>query len=300
MNSSVPELSLAGTEKAEWKCAVPVEDVVVSPKTGFGYRHSYGSTAITDVIPSKNIRTADNKSHPEKWDSSTKLPTGNSTIKPFLGTQKIQENLKPKLLRDKPVPRSHYKEPFRPNPTSKKGLQKAKNENFNPGIVIRILQSIVDPILKPDDEKIDEEPVKREVITGSLSPDSETAEPPTSTITHKTDIHPGLASSLWHSVVDPIFHRNQPEINDADEGPEKELYSEESVVFEDSSEFLSQSYPNPTSNLFDRFWSTSLHQHLIPWYNKLRGTSTLREVPYRQCGHDFRTYGSTSFQSRPT
>jgi hypothetical protein len=89
--------------------------------------------------------------HPKEFNIYTKIPTGKrNVIQPLPGTKKNLEDLKPKPFRARPVPRHHYKEPFRPELPSRKGRQSAPKEETNPGLVSRMLHSIVDPILKPN------------------------------------------------------------------------------------------------------------------------------------------------------
>ncbi len=117
--------------------------------------------------------------HPKEFNIATKVPTGKSNvIQPLPGNKKKLEDLKPKLFRARPVPRNHYKEPFRPELPSQKGRQIAQKEGSHPPLVSRILH----PILKPnklDDEEMNVEPVKEQVIrTESGLTVSEMAEPP--------------------------------------------------------------------------------------------------------------------------
>jgi hypothetical protein len=109
----------------------------------------------------------------------------------------------------------------------------------HPGLASRIWQSMVDPILhtkkpepdeksiagneaeeKPDEKQTDvqdeastekvitSEPEKKESATGHSHPKlEETAQP----MAENADLpdHPGLASRIWHSMVDPILHKKQ-------------------------------------------------------------------------------------------
>lgn len=240
-NSAIEKLPLPRT--------LPTEDVVlVPPKTGFGYR-GFRSTSITAVIAKHEIirpTAALNRiNHPNDWNFSTKVPTGkDNVIKPLPGTKKNLDDFKPKPFRARPVPRQH-KEPFRPELPSQKGRQRAKKEESHPGLVSRIFHSIVDPILHPNKPNDDEQLVNAEVITESLLPVSETAEP-TANTTQKADTHPGLASRMWHSVVDPIFHGpNKPEVNVVDGQPEREPEQSDGVEDSTGVNAHSQSYPKP-------------------------------------------------------
>ena len=105
------------------------------------------------------------------------IPTGKpAVIKPLPGNKKTLEQLKPKPFRARPVPRSHYNEPYRPELPSKKDLQPKiaakKVDTAHPGF------KMVDPILHPNDNVEDTrisqgKPVEK-VITAevSLSPEA--------------------------------------------------------------------------------------------------------------------------------
>jgi hypothetical protein len=67
------------------------------------------------------------KTHLPNWNSLPKIPTGKpAVIKPLPGipgfcyNKKTLDELKPKPFRARPVPRSHYNEPYRPELPSKK------------------------------------------------------------------------------------------------------------------------------------------------------------------------------------
>ena len=98
-----------------------------SSKVGFGYCGF--DSSITAVIPKHEIiRPTEvhriKKIHPHNWNSSPKIPTGKAAvIKPLPGTKKTLDELKPNAFRAKPVPRSHYNEPYRPEVPSKKDRQ---------------------------------------------------------------------------------------------------------------------------------------------------------------------------------
>ncbi|EFX62667.1 hypothetical protein DAPPUDRAFT_120000 [Daphnia pulex] len=138
---------------------------------------------VTKHDITRPIAAVNRINHPKEFNISTKVPTGKSNvIQPLPGTKKNLEDLKPKPFRARPVPRHHSKEPFRPELPSQKGRQSAPKEETNPGLVSRILHSIVDPILKPnkpEDEEMTVEPAKEEVnSTESDLTVSETDEPP--------------------------------------------------------------------------------------------------------------------------
>jgi hypothetical protein len=149
------------------------------------------------------------KIHPQNWNSSPKIPTGKAAvIKPLPGTKKTLDQLKPKPFRARPVPRSHYNEPYRPELPSKKDRQPKTK--------------VVDPILHPNDKTNEdtgiaqEKPVGKE-ITAELPPSPEAGQTPLiDDAREKVDVipeaaqHPGLVSRVWHSVVDPILHPNKP------------------------------------------------------------------------------------------
>jgi hypothetical protein len=114
------------------------------------------------------------------------------------------DELKPKPFRARPVPRSHYNEPYRPELPSKKDRQPKiaakKVDTAHPGLASRIWKNkMVDPILHPNDKVEDtgnaqEKPVEKVTAEVPLSPES---------------APPGLVSRVWHSVVDPILHPNK-------------------------------------------------------------------------------------------
>ena len=130
-----------------------------SSKVGFGYCGF--DSSITAVIPKHEIiRPTEvhriKKIHPQNWNSSPKIPTGKAAvIKPLPGTKKTLDELKPKPFRAKPVPRSHYNEPYRPELPSKKDRQTKiaakKVDTGHPGLASRIRNKMVDPILHPND-----------------------------------------------------------------------------------------------------------------------------------------------------
>ena len=83
------------------------------------------------------------------------------SIKPLAGTKKNLEDLKPKPIRARPVPRSHYNGPYWPELPSKTDRQQpkraAKNEgSAQSGLASRIWNKAVDPILHPNDKSDDE------------------------------------------------------------------------------------------------------------------------------------------------
>ena len=227
MNSSVQKLSLSRIPLS----AFPAEVAVVP--VGFGYR-GFDSSSITAVIPKHEIiRPTEvnriKKIHSQNWNSSPKIPTGKAAvIKPLPGTKKTLDQLKPKPFRARPVPRSHYNEPYRPELPSKKDRQSKTK--------------VVDPILHPtvkaneDTGIVQEKPVGKE-ITAELPLSPEAGQTPLDDDAperEKVDVipesaqHPGLVSRVWHSVVDPILHPNKPN----DEKPN----GEETEVDEDSIE----------------------------------------------------------------
>ena len=207
-----------------------------SAKVGFGYQ-GFGSTSITAAIPEHEIIRPlavhrDKKIHPRDW---------NSSLKPELSSvkEKAVVELKSKPFKARPVPCSHYDAPL-PQvstkvkvgtiATAKKG-KKTPEPTARPGLVSRVWHSMVDPILHPvsDGESarkvITSEPDKKDVAT-EVSPvvvhpqPEPTANPavqvqPTAEInTDAASAHPGLASRMWHSVVDPILHPKKPEPDD--------------------------------------------------------------------------------------
>jgi hypothetical protein len=163
--------------------AVPTEVTVVPemPKVGFGYR-GFDASSITAVIPKHEIiRPTEvhriKKIHPQNWNSSSKIPTGKTAvIKPLPGTKKTLDELKPKAFRAKPVPRSHYNEPYRPEVPSKKDRQPkiAAIKVAYPGLASRIRNKMVDPILHPNDKAEDtgiaQEKLVEKVITDKPPP----------------------------------------------------------------------------------------------------------------------------------
>ena len=155
-----------------------------SSKVGFGYCGF--DTSITAVIPKHEIiRSTEvnriKKTHLLNWNSSQKIPTGKAAvIRPLPGNKKTLEQLKPKPFRARPVPRSHYNEPYRPELPSKKNRQPKiaakKVDTAHPGLASRILNKMVDPILHPNDNVEDTrisqgKPVKK-VITAEVSPEA--------------------------------------------------------------------------------------------------------------------------------
>jgi hypothetical protein len=188
------------------------------------------------------------KIHPQNWNSSPKIPTGKAAvIKPLPGTKKTLNELKPKPFRAKPVPRSHYNEPYRPELPSKKDRQPktaAKTvDTAHPGLASRIRNKMVDPILHPnakveEDTGIAQEKPVEKVITAEVPLSPEAGQTPLIDAPEKVDVipesaHPGLVSRVWHSVVDPILHPNK----EHDEKPlEKQSDSEDTKVVEDSIE----------------------------------------------------------------
>ena len=223
-----------------------------SSKVGFGYCGF--DSSITAVIPKHEIiRPTEvhriKKIHPQNWNSSPKIPTGKAAvIKPLPGTKKTLDELKPKPFRAKPVPRSHYNEPYRPELPSKKNRQPKiaakKVDTAHPGLASRIRNKMVDPILHPNDKVEDtgiaqEKPDVEKVITAEppLSPEAGHM-PLIDDAPEKVDVipesaHPGLVSRVWHSVVDPILHPNKPH---DEKLLEKQPDGEETEVVEDSIE----------------------------------------------------------------
>ena len=130
-----------------------------SSKVGFGYCGF--DTSITAVIPKHEIiRSTEvnriKKTHLLNWNSSQKIPTGKAAvIRPLPGNKKTLEQLKPKPFRARPVPRSHYNEPYRPELPSKKNRQPKiaakKVDTAHPGLASRIWNKMFDPILHPND-----------------------------------------------------------------------------------------------------------------------------------------------------
>ena len=127
-----------------------------SSKVGFGYCGF--DSSITAVIPKHEIiRSTEvnriKKTHLLNWNSSQKIPTGKAAvIRPLPGNKKTLEQLKPKPFRARPVPRSHYNEPYRPELPSKKDRQPKiapkKVDSAHPGLASRIWKNkMVDPIL---------------------------------------------------------------------------------------------------------------------------------------------------------
>jgi hypothetical protein len=199
---------------------------------GFGYR-GFDSSSITAVIPKHEIiRPTEvnriKKIHSQNWNSSPKIPTGKAAvIKPLPGTKKTLDQLKPKPFRARPVPRSHYNEPYRPELPSKKDRQSKTK--------------VVDPILHPtvkaneDTGIAQEKPVGKE-ITAELPLSPEAGQTPLDDDAperEKVDVipesaqHPGLVSRVWHSVVDPILHPNKP--NDEKTNGEETKVDEDSI-----------------------------------------------------------------------
>jgi hypothetical protein len=115
------------------------------------------------------------KTHLPNWNSLPKIPTGKpAVIKPLPGNKKTLEQLKPKPFRARPVPRSHYNEPYRPELPSKKDRQPKiaakKVDTAHPGF------KMVDPILHPNDNVEDTrisqgKPVEK-VNTAEVSPEA--------------------------------------------------------------------------------------------------------------------------------
>ena len=95
-----------------------------SSKDRFGYCGF--DSSITAVIPKHEIiRSTEvnriKKTRLPNWNSSPKIPTGKpAVIKPLPGNKKTLVELKPKPFRARPVPRSHYNEPYRTEFPSKK------------------------------------------------------------------------------------------------------------------------------------------------------------------------------------
>jgi Ni,Fe-hydrogenase I large subunit len=156
-----------------------------SSKVGFGYCGF--DSSITAVIPKHEIiRPTEvhriKKIHPQNWNSSPKIPTGKAAvIKPLPGTKKSLDELKPKPFRAKPVPRSHYNEPYRPELPSKKDRQPKiaaakKVDTAHPGLASRIWNKIVDPILHSNDNVeetgIAQGKLVEKVITAEVSPEA--------------------------------------------------------------------------------------------------------------------------------
>jgi hypothetical protein len=203
----------------------------VSPlvtKVGFGYQ-GFGSTSITAAIPKHEVvrpmaDRRDKKIHPRDWNSSSK---------PELISVKD-----PKPFKARPVPRSHYDAPLPPVSKVKVGtagtakkVKKTPEPTARPGLVSRVWHSVVDPILHPVNgesagEVITPEPDKKDVAAAEVSPvvvhpqpepttDAAVQVQPTAEInTDAASAHPGLASRMWHSVVDPILHPKKPEPDD--------------------------------------------------------------------------------------
>jgi hypothetical protein len=205
-------------------------------KVGFGYQ-GFASTSITAAIPKHEIVRPladhrDKKIHPRDW---------NSSLKPELSSvkEKAVVELKSKPFKARPVPRSHYDAPL--PPVSKKvkvkttataeKVKKTPEPTARPGLVSRVWHSVVDPILHPVNGEtagkvITSEPDKKDVAAAEVSPvvvhpqPEPTADPavqvqPTAEInTDAASAHPGLASRMWHSVVDPILHPKKPEPDD--------------------------------------------------------------------------------------
>jgi hypothetical protein len=187
------------------------------PKVGFRFQ-GFGSTSITAAIPnSQTIRPLpthlDKKIHPRDWTFSPK-PEVVSAIKKTDGT-----NLKPKPFKANPVPRCHYNEPYPPVWIAKKNktelarnMNKKTLEPTTPGLVSRVWHSVIEPILHPHNDASTEkvitelplEPEKKESAKDHQKLADETVEP----MAANADLpdHPGLASRMWHSVVDPILH----------------------------------------------------------------------------------------------
>ncbi|EFX68980.1 hypothetical protein DAPPUDRAFT_329576 [Daphnia pulex] len=187
-------------------------------KVGFRFQ-GFGSTSITAAIPnSQTIRPLpthlNKKIHPRDWTFSPK-PEVVSAIKKTDGT-----NSKPKPFKANPVPRSHYDKPYPPVSIAKKNkTELARNVNkktlepTTPGLVSRAWHSVIDPILHPHNDASTEkvitelplEPEKKESANKDYPKlADETVEP----MAANADLpdHPGLASRMWHSVVDPILH----------------------------------------------------------------------------------------------
>ena len=141
----------------------------------------YGfDSSITAVIPKHEITRSTEvnrikKTHLPNWNSLPKIPTGKpAVIKPLPGNKKTLEQLKPKPFRARPVPRSHYNEPYRPELPSKKNRQPKiaakKVDTAHPGF------KMVDPILHPNDNveetRISQGKPIEKVNTAEVSPEA--------------------------------------------------------------------------------------------------------------------------------
>jgi hypothetical protein len=91
-------------------------------------------------------------------------------------------------------------------------MNKKTLEPTTPGLVSRVWHSVIEPILHPHNDASTEkvitelplEPEKKESAKDHQKLADETVEP----MAANADLpdHPGLASRMWHSVVDPILH----------------------------------------------------------------------------------------------
>jgi hypothetical protein len=99
----------------------------------------------------------------------------------FLSGKKTLDELKPKPFRARPVPRSHYNEPYRPELPSKKDRQQKlaaakKVDTAHPGLASRIWNKMVDPISHSNDNLEDtgiaQGILVEKVITAEVSPEA--------------------------------------------------------------------------------------------------------------------------------
>jgi hypothetical protein len=146
------------------------------------------------------------KTHLPNWNSLPKIPTGKpAVIKPLPGNKKTLEQLKPKPFRARPVPRSHYNEPYRPELPSKKDRQPKiaakKVDTAHPEF------KMVDPISHSNDNVEDtgiaQGILVEKVITAEVSPEAghtplfDDAPEKVDALGVSESVHPGLVSRMW-------------------------------------------------------------------------------------------------------
>jgi hypothetical protein len=123
----------------------------------------------------------------------------------FLSGKKTLEQLKPKPFRARPVPRSHYNEPYRPELPSKKDRQPKiaakKVDTAHPEF------KMVDPISHSNDNVEDtgiaQGILVEKVITAEVSPEAghtplfDDAPEKVDALGVLESVHPGLVSRMW-------------------------------------------------------------------------------------------------------
>jgi len=192
------------------------------PKREFGHR-GFDSTSIRAT----SATSRDKNIHPRDWKFSPK---------PEVASAKKMDgaDVKPKPFKVKPVPRSHYVEPYPPLFTSKK----AKDRTIP-----------VDKKMK----KTLELPTVPSSSTAEVSPVAVQFQPePAETVKDQAtaENHPGLASRIWHSIVGPILlpRKQEPdEKSSAGKDAEEQLDDQQEVdVFEDPQVFEDESDSSET------------------------------------------------------